>query len=118
MITTATKKKLAMAGWSAAAVTLLGALVLGRRGSTGRRVGCVVGWGGIMAASAVWFAVDRQDREITRNPETMNGHFLTAGQASAMTGSLADVDVLRSVVGSRALAVVGRGKRGRRGNRL
>jgi hypothetical protein len=104
-------------GGATAAATLAGALLVARRGSTARRVGCVVGLGGVAAAAAFWLAADRQDREITRNPETMNGHFLTAGESSAMTGSLAELAPLRRRVGARALAVVGQG-RGRRGHRL
>jgi hypothetical protein len=106
-------------GGATAAATAIGACLLARRGSAGRRIGCVVGLGGVAAAAVAWFAADRQDREITRNPDTMNAHFLTAGESSAMTGNLAELPELRQLVGSRALAVVGRRKgRGAHAHRL
>jgi hypothetical protein len=105
-------------GGSAAAATAIGACLLARRGSAARRIGCVVGIGGVAAAAVAWLAADREDAQITRNPETMNGHFLTAGESSAMTGELAELPELRHLVGSRALAVVGRGKGRRHADRL
>lgn len=107
-------------GGAAAGATVIGSLLVGR--GSGRRLGCVVGLAGVAAAAVAWLLADRQDQEITRNPDTMNGHFLTAGESSAMAGgSLADIEQLRTLVGSRALDAVGGGGRrkgGHRGDRL
>lgn len=85
-------------GGAAAAATVVGALALGRRGSSARKIGVGVGLVGVCVAAAAWWRADKEDREITRNPEVMNGHFLTAGEASAVTGGLADVEHLRRVM--------------------
>lgn len=106
-------------GAAAAAATVAGALVIARPRSSARRIGVGVGLVGVGVAAAAWWRADRLDREITRNPEVMNGHFLTAGESSAMTGNLADVEHLRRVMlvpaEARALA---RRKGDRRGHRL
>lgn len=39
-----------------------------------------------------------EDRELVRNPEVMNGHFLTGGQASALADA-DDVPYLRKLMG-------------------
>lgn len=49
------------------------------------------------AMGAAMYAV-REDRELVRNPEVMNGHFLTGGQASALADA-DDVPYLRSLMG-------------------
>lgn len=85
-------------GGAAAAAATAGALAFGRRGSSARRIGVGAGLLGVGIAAAAWWRADREDREITRNPEVMNGHFLTAGEASAVTGGLADVEHLRRVM--------------------
>jgi hypothetical protein len=85
-------------GGAAAAATAAAALAFGRRGSSGRRLGVGAGLLGLGVAAAAWWRADREDQEITRNPEVMNGHFITAGEASAVTGGLADVERLRPLM--------------------
>lgn len=101
-------------GGGAAAATVVGAIAFGRRRSTARRIGVGVGLLGLGVAAAAWWREDKQDREITRNPEVMNGHFLTGGQASAMVGGLADVEQLRRVMLVPAEARVLERRKGRR----
>lgn len=85
-------------GGAAAAATVAGALAFSRPRSSARRIGVGVGLVGLGVAAAAWWRADQQDREITRNPEVMNGHFITGGAASAMVGGLADVEQLRRVM--------------------
>ena len=98
-------------GVSAAAV--VGSLALSPRGSAAQLLGAGLGLVGLGLAVRAWFA---QDREITRNPETMNGHFLTGGELSAMSGDLGDVEHLRRLMLAPRRTTKRKGVR--RGNRL
>jgi hypothetical protein len=87
-------KEIVIGGGAAAAVAV-GAIAFARRGSAAQIAGAAAGLVGLGLAVRAWFA---EDREITRNPDVMNGHFLTEGALSAMTGGLADAEHLRRVM--------------------
>jgi hypothetical protein len=80
----------------AAGASVLYGLAVAKRGH--RRgpllLGLVVG----AAAVGARLAADHQDKEIVRNPEVMNGHFLTDGSYSALADA-DDVPYLRSLMG-------------------
>jgi hypothetical protein len=111
-------RKAISVGYAASAAVVVGSLAFGRRGSTTRRLGVGVGIAGMLATWAAWYQADKLDREITRNPEVMNGHFITGGAASAMVGGLADVEQLRRVMLVPAEARVLERRKDRRGHRL
>ena len=53
----------------------------------------------VLLGSAAGIALaNEEDRNLVRNPEVMNGHFLTGGTASALA-SADDVPYLRSLMG-------------------
>jgi len=111
-------RKTIVIGFRASAAVVVGSLAFGRSGSTARRLGVGVGIAGMLATWAAWYRADKLDREITRNPEVMNGHFITGGAHSAMVGGLADVEQLRRVMLIPAEArVLSSRRKDRRGNR-
>lgn len=83
---------------NAAGAASAGALVYGlvRRGR--HRLPIVVGLAGLAGAAAATYAANHEDKELVRNPEVMNGHFITEGRASALAG-LEDVAYLRALMG-------------------
>jgi hypothetical protein len=86
-------------GLGAASLVAIGYGALARRRRGRATAASALGLGGLGYAAYAWRAEDTADQEITRNPEVMNGHFLTAGGASAVYGDLADVEYLRGLMG-------------------
>lgn len=74
-------------------------LLFARRRSARKKVAIVAGVAGVVYSAVAWKQKDAEDAAVTRNPEVMNGHFLTDGRASAVTGGLADVGYLRELMG-------------------
>jgi hypothetical protein len=108
--------------WFASGACLVYGVIPGKRRH--RRAVGLAGLVGLAAAGAAHLIANRQDAEITRNPEVMNGHFITDGKASAIAGDLGDVDYLRALMIGRgqvspaAAAVDTWEKGGRHGDRL
>lgn len=81
---------------AAAGASLVYGIAIAKRG---RRRGPIL-FGLVAGAAAVGarLAADREDRNLVRNPEVMNGHFITGGRASALADA-GDVPFLRSLMG-------------------
>lgn len=60
------------------------------------------------ASTGAFLMANVEDRNLVRNPEVMNGHFLTGGRASALA-SAEDVPYLRALMGVPRTPPRGRG---------
>ena len=63
-----------------------------------RRTPILLGLVGGLAFTGLKLAADAEEKDLVRNPEVMNGHFITGGTKSALA-SADDVPYLRALMG-------------------